>query len=214
MTATANQALQANRSGQPRFPGNSRLLSPGSVAELNAFGVVRTSPMKRTFLVFLLSASIGFAAPPPIQTTKSSDKQRFDAPAEIKAFYLKLLESDGTIKRQFDALAKQAKLYGDVHFAPGKPQVVDWYPRRDQWNAGKDFHYDLHFLVIQPLEFGRPKWLESDSAVVSEFHVLHEGTTQIDPKDLNEKEQLLSNKITIQFLGFRTFALSPTKKSQ
>jgi len=167
--------------------------------------------MKQTFLILLLAGSIGFAAPPPIQTTKSSDKKRFDVPNEVKAFYLKLLESDATIKRQFDAFAKQSKLYGDVHFGPGEPQVVDWYPHRDQWSAGEDFHYDQHFLVIHPLEFGRSKWLESDSAVVSEFRVLHEGTTQIDPKDPNEKEQLLSNKITVQFLGFRTFTLTPTK---
>jgi hypothetical protein len=168
--------------------------------------------MKRTLLILLLTASLGFAAPPPIQTTKSSDKKRFDAPPEIKAFYLKLLESDATIKQQFDALAKQSKLYGDVHFGPGEPQVVEWYPHRDQWSAGEGFHYDQHFLVVQPLKFGRPKWLESNSAVVSEFRVLHNGTTRIDPKDPDQKEHLLSNKITIQFLGFRLFALSPSKK--
>jgi hypothetical protein len=169
--------------------------------------------MKRTFLILLLAGSIGFAAPPPIQTTKSSDKKRFDASAEIKAFYLKLIESDATIKRQLDALAKQSKLYSDVHFSPGEPRVVEWYPHRDQWSAGEDFHYDQHFLVIQPLEFGRPKWLESDSAVVSEFRALHDGTTRIDPKD-PENEHLISNKITVQFLGFRTFTLTPTKKPQ
>lgn len=167
--------------------------------------------MKRTLLILVLLASVGVAAPPPIQTTKTSDKKRFHAPTEIKTFYLQLLESDAAIKRQFDALAKQSELYGDAHFGSGEPQVVDWYPCRDQWSAGKDFHYDQHFLVIQRLEFGHPKWLESDSTVISEFRVLHDGTTRIDPKDSNEKEQLLSNKITVQFLGFRTFTLTPTK---
>lgn len=168
--------------------------------------------MKPTLLLFLLAVSSSLAAP-PIQTTQSSDKKRFDAPTEVKAYYLKLLGSDTTIKRQFDALARQSKLYEDVHFGPGEPQVVEWYPRREQWSAGEDFHFDEHFLVVHPLEFGRPKWLESDSAVVAEFRVLHEGTTRLDPKD-NEKEQLISNKITVQFLGFRSFTLSPTKKSQ
>ena len=46
-----------------------------------------------------------------------------------------------------------------------------------------------------------------------EFRVLHEGTTQLDPKDANG-EELLSNKITVQFLGFRSFSLSPSKKSK
>ena len=168
------------------------------------------------FLIFfLLGASISIAAPPPIQTTKSSDKEEFDARAEVKAFYLKLLESDATIKRQFDALAKKSKLYGDVHFGPGEPQVIDWYPRRDKSGVGEDFHYDQHYLVIQPLEFGRPKWLESDSAVVSEFRVLHDGTERMDPKDPRGRDpQLVSNKITIQFLGFRTFTLSQAKESK
>jgi hypothetical protein len=168
--------------------------------------------MKQTFLFLLLATSIGFAAPPPIQTTKSSDKKRFDAAAEVKAFYLKLLEDNPVVKRQFDALAKKSELYGDAHFGPGEPQVVEWYPHRDQWRAGEDFHYDQHFLVVQSLEFERPKWLSSSSAVVSEFRVIHDGKTQFDPKDPDEKELLVTNMITIEFLGFRTLVLSPATK--
>jgi len=165
-------------------------------------------------LLLALSAATLFAEPPQIQTTKSSNTTEFNAVAEVKAYYLQLMKSDPCVKQQFEAVAKRSPLWGDVHSSAAEPQVVSWYPRQDEWDVGKGFYrYDQRFLVIQPIEFGRPKWLEYDFAVVSEFRVLHEGKTQIDPKG-GERSEFVSNKITIQFLGFRDLNLSPVKESK
>jgi hypothetical protein len=147
-----------------------------------------------------------YADPPTI--TKSSSSAKFDAPSEVKAYYQKLLQTDANAKRQFETLARKSKLYGDVHFGPSEPQVVYWFPKEDSWDEN-GFRYDQRFLVIQPLAFGRPKQEDYDLAIVSEFHVIHEGKTHLNPKDRDADFVLDSNKITITFLGFRRFELRP-----
>jgi hypothetical protein len=140
--------------------------------------------------------------------TKSSSSARLDAPTEVKAFYQKLLKTDPDVKRQFETLARKSVLYGDVHFGPGEPQVVEWFPKNDSWDQN-GFRFDQRFLVIQPLAFGRPKQEDYDLAVVSEFHVVHEGKTHLHPGDPDADFVLDSNKITVTFLGFRRFELRP-----
>jgi len=145
----------------------------------------------------------------PIQTTKSANKA-FNAATEVKTFYLKLLDSDSGFIKEFEAQAKNSSLWGDVHSGTAEPQIVAWYPRQDEWND-EGFSQDQHFLVIQPIEFGRQRWLEYDFAVVSEFRVLREGKSRVDPKDRHAIPKFVSNKITIQFLGFREFKSIPSK---
>lgn len=137
---------------------------------------------------------------------------RFDVPTEIKEYYRKLLESNATVKKQFDAIARQSELYDSGGFGPGEPQVIEWHPHQQEWDVS-GFRHDQHFLMIQPLQFGRSKWLESGLSAVSEFHVVHEGKTRVDPKDPKGDVMLISNKITLQFLGFRTLTLTPVEKA-
>jgi hypothetical protein len=162
-----------------------------------------------TLILATLAATMRAGSPPQLQ--KSSATDRYDAAAEVKTYYAALLETDANVKQQFDSLAKKSSLYGDVHFGPGEPQVVSWYPTQNEFTAGADFHFNERFLVIQPLTFGRPRLHESDSAVVSEFHVIHDGRTRIDDKDREKEPQLVTNTIKIEFLGFRSFQLSETR---
>ena len=168
--------------------------------------------MLKPLVIASLIVTIGgvFAADVPLRVEKSSTSQEFDAASEVKAHYVALLKGSATVKKQFDALAKQSKLYGDVHFGAGEPQV-EWHPRRDEWTAGADFQFDRRFLVIQPLVFGRPKWLSSEAAVVAEFRVLHSGKTRIAEGDPDEKPQLVTNTTRVEFLGFRRFQLTPAR---
>jgi hypothetical protein len=168
--------------------------------------------MKLTVLALFLAsfAATTVAETQPPEATKSSNIE-FNAAAEVKAYYLKLLEGDQRIKRQFESLAKRSPTWGDAHARAAEPQVIAWYPSQDEWSAGQGFHRDQRFLIIHPTQFARPKWREYDFAVVSEFRVLHDGTTRIDPKDPDEKDVFVSNKITVQFLGFRELKLNPIK---
>jgi len=163
-------------------------------------------PLMVASLVVGLVAATTDALP---RTQKSSTSQRFDPATEVKAYYAALLSENATVKQQFDSLAKQSALYGDVHFGPGEPQVVTWYPVTNQFTAGANFHYDERFLVVHPLTFGRPTWHESDAAVISEFRVIHKGKTRVDNNDPEKNPQLVTNTITIEFLGFRRFQLAP-----
>ena len=147
----------------------------------------------------------------PLQRHKESKDKRFDQKTEVAAFYLDLLTHNPTVKRQFDLLARKASSYGDVHFGTDDPQVVEWFPRTGSWSAGENFSDDTHFLVIQPLSFSRPRQHDYELAVVSEFHVVHTGKTHFEPPTQEEKQTLDSNEITITFLGFRNFKLTPFK---
>jgi len=152
-----------------------------------------------------------FADQAPLQIKKSSHTKRFDAAEEVRAYYLNLLKNNLKIKQQFNSLAGQSPFWGDVHSGTGEPQVIAWYPWNDEWDADKGFyHDDEHYLIVQPINFGRAKEFGQDFAVVSEFRVMVDGRTFIDPKDPDEKSHFVSNKITIQFLGFRDLTLKPT----
>lgn len=164
------------------------------------------------FAVLCLSLGLSaqsFADSPAIELTKSSRKERFEAAVEVKAFYKKLLTEHRQVKQQFKALAQRVPFWGDVHCGPVEPQVVEWHPSQNQWDAGKDFHCDERFLVIHPIEFARPKWQETVGVIVSEFQVIHEGKMQMNEDDRSEK--LIKNKITVRFLGFREISIKPVQ---
>ena len=175
--------------------------------------IKRHPPVTRfLFLLFLLgAASLSFAADKPIARHKTSKKERFEPKAEVAAFYHDLLEQNLTVKRQFDRLASKDESFGDVHFGPGDPQVVEWYPKASSWNAGADFNDDARFLVIQPLTFGRPRQYDYTLVVVSEFQVVHTGKTHYEHPERDADQKLDTNEITITFLGFRNFKLTPVK---
>ena len=162
-------------------------------------------------LILCFVFSLAHADKLVISETKSSKEKRFDPASEVKTYYIQLLKENAEIKKEFNLLASRTENWGDVHSGAAEPQIVAWYPWRDKWNAGEGFDLDERYLVVQAIDFGVPKWYEHDSAIVSEFRVLHEGTTYIDPNDQNEKERLIMNKITIEFLGFRNFTLAPAQ---
>ena len=166
-------------------------------------------------LYFSISLFFAFqfclATDAPLQEQKTSTEKRFDPKAEVIEFYLKLLEKDPNVKRQFEQLAKEAPSYGDVHFGPGHPQIVEWYPKAGSFSAGQGFDVNSHFLIVHPLAFDRPRQNDYQLAIVSEFQVAHKGRVHFEPPDREDNSKLDSNEITITFLGFRNFKLTPTK---
>ena len=155
-------------------------------------------------------AAASFAGDPLLQITKCSNSREFEPSSEVKAFYLKLVADNAEVKRQFEKIAKRSPNYSpeEPHCGPAEPQVVEWFPRTDQWRAPEYFNYDERYLVIQPLEFGSHGWSEYLGAVVSEFRVLHKGKTKPDPKNPEGKTKIVSDVITIQFLGFQDFVIN------
>lgn len=166
----------------------------------------------RPFILVLSVAQLSLGADSSLQRHKESKNKRFDQKNEVAAFYLYLLTHNPTVQRQLDSLTRKAPSYGDVHFGTDDPQVVEWFPRTGSWSAGENFSEDARFLVIQPLSFTRPRQHDYELAVVSEFHVVHTGKVHFEPPDQEVNEKLDSNEITITFLGFRNFKLTPVKQ--
>ncbi len=145
----------------------------------------------------------------PKQVTKSSRKS-FKVKDEIKEFYLHLLDGDAAVKKDFESLTASSRETNGGIFSVSDPQIVEWFPSENNWDVSKGFDSDERYLVVQPVGYGRGKHAGNDSAVVSEFEVVCEGKMKPNAKDPDRGDpQIISNKITITFLGFRTLALAP-----
>ena len=97
------------------------------------------------------------------------------------------------------------------HFLASDPQVVEWFPSEDYWNAPFEFQTNASYLVIQPIGYGRSRHAGSDRVIVSEFNVTDSGNV-IPRENLNDER--MSTTMTITFLGFRQLQLGsiePTK---
>jgi hypothetical protein len=146
-----------------------------------------------------------------IEVTKESSTRKFDPAKEVQAFYQDLLEKNPEVKQQVATRLKSIKDYDpdDAHCGMGDPQTLEWMPARDTWDVESGFQSSGHFLVIQPVEFARAKWRERLGTLVAEFSFTCDGKTKMDDDTPDgEQPSLIGNKISIQFLGFRSLQLS------
>jgi hypothetical protein len=104
----------------------------------------------------LLPLVCGFGS--PVEIKKESKSKEFDPVTEIKTFYQDILENNPTVKKQFIDQLKSIKDYhiDEAHFGPSDPQVIEWYPSKNEWDAETGFHFDKYFLVIQPYRVCSP----------------------------------------------------------
>ncbi|MEO5913893.1 MAG: hypothetical protein ABIS50_06645 [Luteolibacter sp.] len=161
----------------------------------------------------ILAQQPAMGAETPLQLHKKSLTKEIDSNAEIIAFYKDLLNRNPTVKHQFDQLIRQSPEYGDPHFGPDDPQLVEWFPRTESGRIEDGHSTEANFLVIQNLSFTRPNQHDSNLAVVSEFHVIHTNKSHA-VSGLNGPSASDSDEVTITFLGFRDFKLSPIKPIQ
>jgi hypothetical protein len=133
---------------------------------------------------------------------------------EIKAFYLHLLETDENIKQQFEALTKELRdEYGGI-FHAYDPQVIDWFPSEQSWNAPEEFKTDGNYLVIQPIGYGRGRRAGYETMIISEFHVIDCGKTIPENSIKDPNDERMSTTMKITFLGFRKLQLRPIEPSK
>jgi len=153
------------------------------------------------------------AGDPALETTKVSTKKTFEPAKEVKAFYQHLVDSDAKVKEQFEKLTEHSRDENGGIFHAYDPQVVRWFPTEGHWNVSTGFDSDEYYLVLQPVGFGRGRAAGNDNVIASLFHVLHTGTTKYDEaaERAGAEPTLVSNKITITFLGFQHFDLKPIK---
>ena len=148
----------------------------------------------------------------PRKIINSSSRKYLDesnAASEIKAFYLQLLESDENTKIQFEHLTKKVSdEYGGI-FHTYDPQVIEWFPSENSWNAPEEFDWNGNYLVIQPIGYGRGRRSGYETAIVSEFNVVDSGKAIQENSGTNPADERMSTTMTITFLGFRNFQISP-----
>ena len=170
----------------------------------------------KTTLFLLLSILIphfATAADPGRQMTKTSTTKEFDPPKEIKAFYLRLLEKDPKVKKQFESLTSDSTEANGGIARNFDPQVVEWFPSESHWGAASGFDLDEVYLVLQPVGFGRGRATGRDTVIASLFHVIITGKTKYDDaaEGAGVSPTLITNKITITFLGFQDIELKALK---
>ena len=167
--------------------------------------------MKATIqcLILLLCAvQVASGADNPLQRHKKSKAKEFDLQKEVAAFYLDLIEHNPTVRRQFQKIRSGEPNYQQPHYGTDDPQVVEWFPRRGSGGIGEGFDTDTRFLVIHPLSFRRMRQNDYYMAVVSEFRVVQSSKAHELP---NREEKVDSDEVTITFMGFRNFKLTPFK---
>jgi hypothetical protein len=132
-----------------------------------------------------------------------------NAGKEIKAYYLHLLESDVNIKKQYESLTmKVSDEYGGI-FHTYDPQVIEWFPSENSWNAPEVFDWNGNYLVIQPIGYGRGRRSGYETVIVSEFNVIDSGKAIQEDSGANPANERMSTTMTITFLGFRNFQIGP-----
>lgn len=173
--------------------------------------------MKRVTLLFAIIgfASANLAADTPKQITKTSRKL-FDIKAEVKEFYLRLLKSDSEVQQQVKSLtAEIEEKSGGVHpHHRSPPYVLQWIPVEENWNVHTGIgETTARYLVIQTMGYARSRYSEDTVALIAEFEVIEKSTsTKPVPKHETDTPKILSDSITIKFLGLRDPNLVPLAK--
>ena len=148
----------------------------------------------------------------PLTVTKTS-KKIYNLKSEVKNFYDDLLSKNTDVKRQFNLLAAESRDGNGGDFQVFDPQIVEWFPTESHWDASTGFDSDEHYLVVQAIGFGGGRREGHDNLVISEFEVIHKGTTKYDDsyEKAGKDPALISNTVTIKFLGFRSPRLAAVK---
>jgi hypothetical protein len=163
----------------------------------------------RYLILFLCAVQIAYGADNPLQRHKKSKGKEFDLKEEVAAFYLDLIEHNPAVQRQFQKIRSADPNYRQAHYGTDDPQVVEWFPRSGSGGIPEGFDTDTHFLVIHPLSFRRVRHNDYYMAVVSEFHLVQSSKGHELP---NREMAVDSDEITITFMGFRNFKLTPCKQ--
>ena len=100
-----------------------------------------------TIALITLTQQCMFGATDPIQFHKKSLKKEIDARSEIVAFYKDLIENNAKVKKQFDQLLRKSQEYGDPHFGPDEPQVVEWIPQAQTGGVEEGYTTDAHYRL-------------------------------------------------------------------
>jgi hypothetical protein len=173
----------------------------------------------KTALILFLTVFLchfGHCADTSREVTKVSTKKRFDVSEEVKAFYRHLLESNARVKGQYESLTARIREENGTDFFAFDPQVMEGFPSESHWRVQTGFDSDERYLVIQPIGFGHARGSHNDGAIVSLFRVRTEGTTTYDDAlaAAGAEPKLISNKITITFLGFQNFKVTDLKPAK
>jgi len=171
--------------------------------------------VKITHLILLSISIASFAyAGNPLKTINKTSEKRINIESEVKAFYCQLTDNDPEIKNQIELLTDKTReehggIYHEFPLA-----IVKWFPSKEQWDVSKGSEIVAHYLVIQPIGYGRSKHAGVDSVLITEFEVDYNSVTALDENKPTKEEKLISNTLTITFLGFRDPSLTalPPKK--
>ncbi len=155
--------------------------------------------MKVTTSIFLYCAfAIGVLARDNTkQMTKNVDAPA-DLPKEVAAYYNNLVEKDEDVQKQVARLtARSREKAGGLFKLAEEPRAFEWFPTSEtrSENVGDIVHGP--FLVVQTAGRWRTKDSDADMALVAEFNVDYDETNPSGPK------------LTITFLGFRKFIITP-----
>jgi hypothetical protein len=187
--------------------------------------------MKIVVFVTLLFCSLAWsiAGEPPPQRTKSSAVP-FKIEDEVKDFYLHLVDTNPSVQKTMASLIlKACDSSDDVlessvpakgpsetrdwfapetnnHYATSQPRVVAWFPGEFNGDV-KKFNDEQSYLVIVAVSQSYHRGGTVNGALVAEFRAVHTGTTKLNKAET--EVQVISNKITLTFLGFRQFKLNP-----
>jgi hypothetical protein len=128
----------------------------------------------------------------------------------VKEFYLRLLKNDSEVQQHVKSLTGEDMPEGHPHHR-SPPIVFKWIPVEENWNVGTGIgETTARYLVIQTFGYSRSRSSEDSNALIAEFEVIEKSTsTKPDPKRETATPRILSDNITIKFLGLRDPNLAP-----
>jgi hypothetical protein len=185
----------------------------------------------RIVVATLLFCSLAWskAGEPRPQRIKSS-AVLFKIEDEVKDFYLHLVDTDQSVQKTIASLiVKAGDSSDDVlesstptrgpsetrdwfapetnnHYHTSQPRVVAWFPGEADGDVEK-FNDEQKYLVIAAVRKSHHHGGSVYGALVAEFRAVHTGTTKLNKAET--EVQVISNKLTLTFLGFRQFQLNP-----
>ncbi len=155
--------------------------------------------MKVTTSIFLYCAfAIGVLAGDNTKQMTKNVEAAADLPKEVAAYYSNLVEKDEDVQKQVARLTGRSReKAGGLFKLAEEPRAFEWFPMSE---TRSDAHGDTahgRFLVVQTAGRWRTKDSDADMALVAEFNVDYDETNPSGPT------------LTITFLGFRKFIITP-----
>lgn len=171
-------------------------------------------PPRWLFLLLVFFPSLGLAAEPPLQVTKTS-AVRLDIPAEIIAFYQQLVADHPRIRAEHAALVEAAReepyrapqASSEIAVAPWSTDEYTLKPRNQ--DPRFDTSLDAVYLAIEPIMLGFHHGYSVHRNIVARFRVKYQTVEQDGARD--EVPALVENTLTLTFEGFQSLELKPSK---